>query len=267
MTSRAKNAERRSKGLIYALSTGALFVALVALADSECRLVTAGTLTADCVSHVANSATVSAAYAAVYGIFAPQAFRAVFGRLIEVIIRIWAQVMGRSIPAAGTSRASSATPAAPPPRPAISKAAGAARWALPRETLLKALCAVVFVGLVVALVVKPPTPLPRGGVTGSGLAAADDQKPRAPPAPKAGQIAPAARPTTHTVIPGDTCVDIAKAYCTEAHWPEFQRHNGIRIVMRNGWRQCVLRPGTVYELPPEWDDESCNPPPADGVGR
>jgi nucleoid-associated protein YgaU len=133
--------------------------------------------------------------------------------------------------------------------------------------LLKVLCVVVFVGGTVVLVMKPPTPLPRGSLTSVGATAADDEAPPVPPLPEAIEGVPATRPKTHTVISGDTCVDIAKAYCDEAQWPQFQRHNGIRVVIRNGRQQCVLRPGAVYALPPEWNDDSCNAPVAEGATR
>lgn len=215
MTDRPEHGKRQSKGRVYTLTTALVFVILVSGADSECRLVMSGSLTANCVGHMANSATVSAAYAAVYGIRYPESFRAVFGRLIEVIIRIWARATGRTLPAAGVS-CSAAAPVDVLPLPVVPETSGTAWWTVSRETLPNVLCVVVFVGIAVALVLKPPTPLHRGGVTSAAAAGADDQELPVQPRPETGQAVSATRPTTHTVVNGDTCVDIAKAYCTEA---------------------------------------------------
>jgi hypothetical protein len=268
MTIREENAERKSKGVAYTLSTGVLFLILVGLADSQCRDMISWSLTASCVEHIANSATVSAAYAAVYGIFAPQAFRAVFGRLIEVIIRIWARATGRTLPAPVVSPSRAAPmSAAVPPSVASDPPPSAARWTVPREALLTAVCAVVFVGLAVALVVRPPMPLPHDRVEGARGPLPDDGQPPLQPAPEAGQLDLVTRPATHTIVDGDTCSDIAKAYCIEAQWPRFQEYNRIRVVSRNGQQQCVLRAGSIYQLPPEWNDETCKAPTAGSAAR
>jgi hypothetical protein len=254
-----KEKEQRTRGVVYRCLIVAVFVCVLVLADSDCRKIVTWTFTADCASHAATSGEIALMFAAVYAVFDPKAFVAVFGGLLRAIGQTWARI-GRQERSA-TQTASTLTTSGQEPTPQDHQIHSTFRpspasW---RQRLKEEGPPFIVLLIVAATLLVLPwmQPLPLQPPSSTSTRPAMEGDPPPPPA-TTQSIETEMLPQKLTIAASDTCVAIARRHCSEERWDEFATHNGISVLRRGTTSYCDIHPGERYELPPGWSGANCS---------